>query len=452
MRRALIPFGAPALAYALGATLSLGCFSGCFSGGFLAGVPCESDVECGPSLACFEGVCGGHDAQVPDLPPPPSDLPDPGSDSDSETDTEPGPDALELRDDDYETLMEATLTVLPGDEDAPLANDGAPPGEPYAMIPAELETSAGGAASVTGAGGLSYAPAPFFWGCDAFTYSAQDDRGAAGSAMVRVTVRPTAAALTGAAAQGHGAELVGDPEVTGAGASVAFAGDVNGDGLDDLVIGALVRDAIPARVRVYVVFGREDWALPTLAELAADGGESASGGFLIIGEPTFLSGSDPHPPAVASAGDVNGDGLDDLLIGLDNAKGDVLGSGRAYVVFGKPDAAPVLLEEVGGPVGVGGFALNAHKNDERAGADVAALGDLNADGFDDLVIGAPDTDELYATGRVYVVFGKPTTGLVSLEDTPGSGRGFWIDGPLADAEDIGVDQGDFGAAVANAGD
>lgn len=136
LRRALIPFGAPALAYALGATLSLGCFSGCFSGGFLAGVPCESDVECGPSLACFEGVCGGHDAQVPDLPPPPSDLPDPGSDSDSETDTEPGPDALELRDDDYETLMEATLTVLPGDEDAPLANDGAPPGEPYAMIPA----------------------------------------------------------------------------------------------------------------------------------------------------------------------------------------------------------------------------------------------------------------------------------------------------------------------------
>ena len=89
-----------------------------------------------------------------------------------------------------------------------------------------------------------------------------------------------------------------------AGASVAGAGDVNGDGLDDLLVGAPERGPLNAGA-AYVVFGRETPENVNLGALGRDG-------FRITG----AAGGGRAGVAVAGAGDVNGDGLDDVLVGL----------------------------------------------------------------------------------------------------------------------------------------
>jgi hypothetical protein len=89
------------------------------------------------------------------------------------------------------------------------------------------------------------------------------------------------------------------------GYSVSSAGDVNGDGLADLIVGARY-GGLNSTGRSYVVFGKTDFAAIDLNTL-----ESGTGnGFVIKGE----SNSDNSGWSVSSAGDVNGDGLADLLV------------------------------------------------------------------------------------------------------------------------------------------
>ena len=221
--------------------------------------------------------------------------------------------------------------------------------------------------------------------------------------------------------------------------SVSSAGDVNGDGLDDLLVGAPGDDTNGSNSGAsYVVFGKIGGGAVDLSDIAA-----GNGGYVITG----ISSADPSGDAVSAAGDVNGDGLDDLIIGRSRADDNGLDAGSSVVVFGKTDGLPIALDDVSQWFNTGGFVINGVSAGDRFGASVSAAGDVNGDGMDDLIIGASKDDPNgESSGTSYVVFGKTTgtaVNVISVERDADL-RGFVING---------VSTGDnSGWSVSSAGD
>ncbi|CAC9487664.1 hypothetical protein formerly called flagellar hook-length control protein FliK, partial [uncultured Gammaproteobacteria bacterium] len=188
------------------------------------------------------------------------------------------------------------------------------------------------------------------------------------------------------------------------GRSVSSAGDVNGDGLDDLIVGAYQADSSNKSNagKSYVVFGKQDNTAINLSAIAAG---TSTGGFVINGE----SADDESGYSVSSAGDVNGDGLDDLIVGAYSA--DPSGkpnAGKSYVIFGKQDNTAINLSAIAAGTSTGGFVINGESADDESGYSVSSAGDVNGDGLDDLIVGAYQADlsgEPNA-GKSYVIFGK----------------------------------------------
>src|SRR6185503_1823979 len=167
------------------------------------------------------------------------------------------------------------------------------------------------------------------------------------------------------------------------GLSVANAGDVNGDGFADVIVGALRADPHGSSSgSSYVVFGKATGFAATIDLSSLDG----TNGFRLDG----AAAGDSSGSSV-SAGDVNGDGFADVIVGAVDADPHGTFSGSSYVVFGKASgfAATIDLSTVNGSTG---FRLDGVAAGDESGLSVASAGDVNGDGFTDVIVGAPRAD------------------------------------------------------------
>jgi hypothetical protein len=203
----------------------------------------------------------------------------------------------------------------------------------------------------------------------------------------------------------------GDQDEARLGVSVGTAGDVNGDGYSDVVVGAWLYDGDQSdEGRAYVYHGSAI-GLSEAADWTAEGDqEVAYFGY-----------------AVGTAGDVNGDGYSDVIVGATCYDNDQADEGRAYVYHGSPAGLGATAN----------WTAESDQADAHLGHAVGAAGDVNGDGFSDVIVGAEAYDDGEEDeGRAYVYHGS-AAGLNTDAD--------WVtEGDQADAR--------YGYAVGTAGD
>lgn len=144
---------------------------------------------------------------------------------------------------------------------------------------------------------------------------------------------------------------------------------------------------------------------------------------VLVGESAPEWGGTP----MSSAGDVNGDGIGDVIVGNEYAEG----GGAAYVVYGPLDRNARLFES---PI-----VIRSTTSDAELGLSVAGVGDINDDGFDDIAVGAPALNSEETSGKAYVFFGPLEAG-VTLDDADvvfGTSSPFdWVGHSLGDVGDV----------------
>jgi hypothetical protein len=182
------------------------------------------------------------------------------------------------------------------------------------------------------------------------------------------------------------------------GAKVASIGDINGDGYGDL---GVTEPGGSATQRTFVVFG--GLSLPTTLDTNAITSGSGATGFYIDG----LNGDDVQFEAISGAGDVNNDGIDDFLIAEAFSDTNGTDSGQVYVIYGKTGGFGSSLDlgslgiNDGWSLEIDGVAAN-----DLTGYSISAAGDINDDGYDDFLVGAPGANN--GDGSIYTIFGQPT--------------------------------------------
>jgi hypothetical protein len=176
------------------------------------------------------------------------------------------------------------------------------------------------------------------------------------------------------------------------GSAVSSAGDVNGDGYDDVIVGAHYYGA--AEGRAYVYHG-------------SSSGLSATAAWMIEGDQGFAQLGN----SVSGAGDVNGDGCDDVIVGAQWYSNGESYEGRAYVYHGSPSGLSATAAWTG----------ESDQAGAHYGESVSSAGDVNSDGYDDVIVGAGSFNTSYSgEGRAFVYHGGPG-GLSSLPDWTADG-------------------------------
>ncbi len=218
------------------------------------------------------------------------------------------------------------------------------------------------------------------------------------------------------------ASFIGEAENDKAGGCVSNVGDVNGDGYDDFAIVSLANSTYAGQT--YLFFGKASgWAMDTSV---ADADVS------FIGE----AGGDYSGNSVSALGDVNGDGFNDFIIGAPNNDEASDHAGQAYLIFGKASGWAMRTSLADADASFLGEA-----EQDRAGTSVSGVGDVNGDGFNDFIIGAPYKGEGASAGQAYLIFGKASSWAM---DTSLS---------HSDASFLGEGAGDgAGSAVSGVGD
>jgi len=208
--------------------------------------------------------------------------------------------------------------------------------------------------------------------------------------------------------------------------TVSAAGDVNNDGFDDVIVGAPFDDDGGSDAGdAFIFFGSE--SLPaTIDASAAD--------IILIGE----DANDSFGTSVAGDGDVNGDGIDDVIVGAYGEDAGGTRQGAAYIFFGSTslsasiDASAAHVKLIGEDTGdyFSGFI----------GEGVSIGGDFNADGISDMLVGAyRDDDGGNLSGVAFIFYGSTSL--------PSS-----IDASAADVKLIGEDANDeFARSVSGGG-
>ena len=177
------------------------------------------------------------------------------------------------------------------------------------------------------------------------------------------------------------------------GAGMAGAGDVNGDGYDDVIVGAgRWNGGLYDEGRVFVYYGSPT-GLGTTANWSAESNQYMAA----------------YGWAVSTAGDINGDGYDDIIVGAGNFDHGQTNEGRTFMYLGSSTG---LSCGAGCPVdatAAAAWTFESDQNNAGPGTAVGAAGDVNGDGFDDVIVGAYQFDDtLSDEGKAWVFHGSPT--------------------------------------------
>jgi|WetSurSiteA1Bulk_404760.scaffolds.fasta_scaffold01023_4 hypothetical protein len=209
--------------------------------------------------------------------------------------------------------------------------------------------------------------------------------------------------------------MTGETTISYFGYSLSSAGDVNGDGFDDVVVGAYRYGS--SMGRSYIYFGGT--TMNNIADVTLSGEADSQFGY-----------------AVSAAGDLNEDGYDDVVVGANKYS---TSTGRAYIYYGSDNMDNIADD-----------TLTGEANNNQFGCDVSSTGDVNGDGHDDIVIGALNYN--LGAGRAYIYYGGGNLANTAdaILDGESSGIYFGINVSAAgDVNDDGYDDVAVGASGYN---